>query len=173
MSRIEGALDGLDGSRVSGWALDADAPKRVLVVVLFHTGADGLTTELVRVRANRPRPDLPAADGVVSHHGFEWRVPFPAQQFALSAGVAGAQIVLPGSPIQVVPRLVYEGHFDGIERGVVRGWARAWDPSTSVGVEIFIDGSLQATIPADRERRDLIIAQIGDGRCGFSWLVCH
>ena len=38
MSRIEGALDGLDGSRVSGWALDADAPERVLVVVLFNTG---------------------------------------------------------------------------------------------------------------------------------------
>lgn len=53
-----------------------------------------------------------------------------------------------------------------------RGWA--WDPmfpTTSLSVEILVDGSLRQRIPADRFRADLLAQGRGDGRHGFVWPI--
>ncbi len=170
-TRIDGHFDGVAGSRASGWVIDRDAPEQALEVEFFRVAPDGQSTPLGRTRANRPRDDLQAIGLYDIHHGFDWRIPFSGTGFLLSARLADDALELPGSPVEVTPRPVYEGTFDGIARGVLRGWAWAWDPTISVAVDIFVDLHLRGTVPARIDRPDLVIAQIGHGRHGFAWIV--
>ena len=166
-----GHLDGVDGSRAAGWVVDLNDPERVLEVEFFRVAPDGESTSLGRARANRPRHDLATIGIEQIHHGFEWRIPFPRSRFLLGARVADSGVELPGSPVEVAPRQVYEGTVDAVTRGVLRGWAWAWDPQTPVAVEVFIDGQYRGIAPALTERPDLLIAQLGDGQHGFAWIV--
>lgn len=60
------------------------------------------------------------------------------------------------------------GYIDRIEGRSVTGWAWCRTlPDTAVEVEIRLDDRLVATTRADRFRRDLAEAQIGDGRHAF------
>jgi hypothetical protein len=166
-----GHLDGIDGSRAVGWVLDLNDPERVLEVEFFRVAPDGDSILLGRARANRLRQDLATIGLEQIHHGFEWRVPFPRSPFLLGARVADSGVELPGSPVDVTPRQVYEGSVDAVTRGVLRGWAWAWDPQIPVAVEVFIDGQYRGIAPARTERPDLLIAQLGDGQHGFAWIV--
>ena len=148
---IDGHFDGVGGSRASGWIADLDMPEQALEVEFFRVEPDGQSTLLGRARANRPRDDLQAIGLDAIHHGFDWRIPFAPTTFLLSARLADDSFELPGSPVEITPRAVYEGCFDGIARGVLRGWAWAWDPEISVAVEVFVDGRLRGTAPAQQE----------------------
>jgi hypothetical protein len=168
---IIGHFDGIDGSRASGWVSLPGSPERILDVEFFSIAADGRSTLLGRTRANRPREDLRAIGLVEIRHGFEWRPPHPSAPSLVSARVADGGIELPGSPVRLEPGPVYEGCLDGIVHGVLRGWAWAWAPDFRVTVEIFVDGSAQATVSAEAERRDLMLSHVGNGRHGFAWMV--
>jgi hypothetical protein len=167
---IYGHFDGVQGSLASGWVADLAAPDKVLIVELFAIERDGAVTKIGAARANRPRDELRAL-GLGNAHGFARHIPFRPPGFRLSARAAENGIELPGSPVLVTPRVIYEGHLDGVNFGVLRGWAWGWDPAMTVDVEIFVDGRLRAVVPARSERRDLALAHIGDGRHGFGWLV--
>ncbi len=170
-ARFAGQLDRVDGSRVVGWAADPAAPERVLEVEFFALAPNEPPVPLGRARANRPRADLPSVALAQTGHGFEWRLPYRKAYFQLSARIADEAFELPGSPVAVTPRPLYEGAFDGIARGVLRGWAWAWDPAIEVAVEVLVDGRLRAAVPARAARADLKLAHIGDGRHGFVWVV--
>jgi hypothetical protein len=171
MVQIRGHFDGVVGSRAFGWVADLDAPDEVLSVEFFASAPDRGLTKLDRIRANRPRRDLQEAGFTSIDHGFEWRIPFSAQGFVLSARVAGSGMELPGSPTSIEPSRVYEGALESVAEGVARGWAWAWDPTVDVAVDIFVDAKHRDTVSARMERPDLALGRIGDGRHGFAWRV--
>jgi hypothetical protein len=170
-ARIAGQLDRVEGSRAVGWAADLDAPERILEVEFFRVRPDENPIPLGRARANRPRDDLQSIGLTTTHHGFDWRIPHHGSPFRLTARVAESEVELPGSSVEITSSVIYEGTVDGIVRGVLRGWAWAWDPAISVVVEVFVDGRLCGTTPADAGRADLVMAHLGDGRHGFAWVV--
>jgi hypothetical protein len=62
------------------------------------------------------------------------------------------------------------GSLDGVTGAVISGWA--WDsrqPDSPVAVDVFDGATLLATVPADLFRADLLQAQIGNGRHGFTY----
>ncbi len=61
-----------------------------------------------------------------------------------------------------------EGHIDHADHAGISGWAwcRA-TPLAPVRLEILVDGTVAATVLADRRREDLRAAGIADGRHGF------
>jgi hypothetical protein len=63
-----------------------------------------------------------------------------------------------------------QGWHDVSSCQMVAGWA--WDankPDQHISVDIYLDGSWIARVPADQYRGDLQAAGIGDGTHGFSW----
>lgn len=65
-------------------------------------------------------------------------------------------------------RLRYTGHVDRIIDRTLRGWAMVIDqPRVKAKVHLKIDGKLVATLVANKLRKDLVAADIGDGYHGF------
>ena len=68
--------------------------------------------------------------------------------------------------------LPFEGSLDKVEVGTVGGWA--WDasqPNSAIKVDIYDGEKLLATIAAETFREDLKMAQKGDGKHGFDFLL--
>ncbi|MFO1143211.1 MAG: hypothetical protein U1E59_12595 [Amaricoccus sp.] len=81
--RVLGAVDLLRPDRVGGWAIDRSDRAGVLEVDVFREGR-----KVGTVRADRPRKDLPAADGTASNHGFAFALEPPLEpgfEFTVSA----------------------------------------------------------------------------------------
>jgi hypothetical protein len=168
---IVGAFDGLVGTRAVGWVADRTAPRRVLEVAFFALDLDGRESLLGQGRANRPREDLRKQGLEQTNHGFDWRVPYRDSRFRLVTRVVEPYVDVPGNPVDVCPRPLYEGALDGVSRGVLTGWAWAWDPAITVAVEVHVDRRQLAVVPATVLRSDLAVARVGDGRHGFIWPV--
>lgn len=65
-------------------------------------------------------------------------------------------------------RLRYTGHVDRIVDRTLRGWAMViGQPRVKAKVHLKIDGKLVATLVANKLRKDLVAADIGDGYHGF------
>ena len=68
-----------------------------------------------------------------------------------------------------VPTPQYEGYHDEASCSAINGWA--WDanqPTAAVSVDIYSDGVLVATVPANQFRADLLAAGKGNGVHAFS-----
>ena len=64
------------------------------------------------------------------------------------------------------------GHLDNVREGVVNGWAlNTIDKSKKLEVKIICDGNLVGTTIANQYRKDLKDLNIGDGYCGFEYLI--
>ncbi|MDX2043388.1 MAG: glycosyltransferase family 39 protein [Acidobacteriota bacterium] len=68
------------------------------------------------------------------------------------------------------PQPVYEGYLDEATCQTIRGWV--WNtnlPNCSLKVDIYDNGQLLTTIPANLTRQDLLVAGKGNGRHGFTF----
>ena len=162
---------GLRTVRVSGWALDLEAPvdpQRVRVTV------DGVSVS--EVVADQPRPDAATAHPTAgAAHGFRIAVPIAtggAHKVCVhgvnAAGSDGADILLGcgsvtlptgvrGSLDRVVP--VATGQYDLV------GWALDTSvPTKALSVHVYVDGRYRAAVPAAVPRPDLAAAYPDAGR---------
>jgi hypothetical protein len=76
----------------------------------------------------------------------------------------------PARSVGTAPTAELQGHLDLVRRDIVEGWA--WEPTNPgapVALRIFDQGVVIGEIVADRYRRDLEDAGIGDGRHSFSF----
>ena len=65
-------------------------------------------------------------------------------------------------------RLRYVGHVDRIVGGKLRGWAMIADqPKIKAHVHLRVDGKIVKSAIANKMRKDLVDAGIGDGQHGF------
>lgn len=98
-------------------------------------------------------------------YNFQWRV--------LRESYEWFGDLTPNVEVQVVPPPpVYEGFHDGADCSNISGWA--WDrnrPDTPINVDIYADGALHATVPANLFRQDLLDAGIGNGYHAFGYAV--
>jgi hypothetical protein len=70
-----GFLDGVEGGRARGWALDPSTPSRPVTVHFYVDGPAGRGRFLGSVRADRPRSDVNRVTGHPGDHGFEFQIP--------------------------------------------------------------------------------------------------
>jgi len=63
------------------------------------------------------------------------------------------------------------GCLDSIENGVARGWSFDDETKQSSAVTFFVGGFEVGTIAGDEFRADLLDAGLGDGRCGFTFVL--
>ena len=102
-SDSNGKVDSIDGSTVSGWAVDADNPDKSASVVLYvYTDGTTEAKELARVTADQYRNDLDETAGN-GRHGFSLKVDWDAMEgtsFTVEGYVetASGQKRLYGSP---------------------------------------------------------------------------
>ena len=105
---------------------------------------------------------------------------FPEESIVRTAAFAGVKLTpeLLDRALRVIDngtekylhasRLRYTGHVDRIIDRKLRGWAMVIDqPRIRAKVHLRIDGKHVMTIVANKLRRDLLAANIGDGHHGF------
>ncbi len=88
----------------------------------------------------------------------------PKGQPSLATAVAPTE----GAAVDPLPEDMLEGYLDFNDGQRVFGWA--WcrgRPAVPIEIEIRVDDRPVLTIVADRPRKDLIKAGLGDGRHGF------
>lgn len=170
----EGAFERASCEEIGGWARDTANPQAPVSVDIHVDG-----TRLATVRADLFRPDLAAAGRGSGAHGF-LHVPPPGLKDGrpreIQVTIAGTSIALADHPktIACVRGVqTMDGH-DGVHESAgcdrISGWA--WDatrPDAAVAVDIYSDGSLIATVVADRFRADLHDRGLGNGRHGFEY----
>jgi len=153
---------------ISGWAWDSNQPTAPVSVDIY---SDGVL--LTTVQAATFRQDLLNAGIGNGNHGFSITTPGAAingQAHSITVKYAGTQMNLNTTPKTLscispgVPTPQYEGYHDGVSCDAINGWA--WDanqPTAPVSVDIYSDGVLVATVPANQFRADLLAAGKGNG----------
>jgi hypothetical protein len=168
-----GSLDsvrtGLGSVTVGGWAIDPDTASSIQV----HVYVDGSLTPLT---ADGNRPDLASAfPGYGAPHGFSAQIAAaPGSHlvcvYGINSGAGGNSQI--GCRTVVVPGGSPFGSLDSVRTGLgsvsVSGWAIDPDTASSIGVHVYVDGSL-TPLTADGNRPDLASAFPGYGAPhGFS-----
>jgi GT2 family glycosyltransferase/glycosyltransferase involved in cell wall biosynthesis len=158
-----GAIDGLLGSAVIGWAYDRNFGQRRIGIAMYVD--DQLVAETI---ANGLRQERV---GIGNHDGFSGFVcPIPPENFTPGAVVRifadGVELTDP--PLLLGPDQI-DGIFEPIENATMRGWVRerVAEPMRA-RLGIYIDGSLVRSLIADRLRDDLLVFGISDGKFGFA-----
>ena len=111
---------------------------------------------------------------------YEKFIQFPEESIDKTAAFAGIELTpeLRERALKIVnngtenylraSRLRYTGHVDRIIDRTLRGWAMVIDqPRVKAKVHLKIDGKLVSTLVANKLRKDLVAAGIGDGYHGF------
>src|SRR6478736_6970316 len=150
---------------VSGWALDPDTTEPIAV----HVYVDGVGRA---VTADLPRPDVGAAFGKGSAHGFAVTIPATGGSHSVCVyaintpaganATLGCRTVAVGAP----PVGSLEAVTATASSVTVSGWALDPDTSDSIQVHVYVDGTGTA-VRADRNRPD--VAGFGRGTAhGYS-----
>lgn len=167
---MQGRIDGMSGEVLRAWAWDPTRPAERLRAQFI---IDGVESEVVV--ADAPRQDLRVAgigDGV---HGIRFTVPGRlfanvARDVALYALADDDQSVeLDRRQISFQQRThLLDGRVETFRRGRCLGWVWSpWDADQRVAVEAVWNGTVVGTAIADKPRKDLFAAGIGDGAHGF------
>ena len=111
---------------------------------------------------------------------YEKFVQFPEESIERTAEFAGVKLTpaLKDKALRAVKngsdtylqasRLRYTGHVDRIIDGKLRGWAMVIDkPQVKAKVHLCVDGKVVKSGVANKLRKDLVAASIGDGHHGF------
>jgi len=157
-----GAIDGLIGGSIFGWAYDRDYGRRRVKITLYVNGR--LVAETT---ANGLRRELA---GVGNHDGFSGFVcRIPPHHFLPDAAVRvfADGFELTSAPFVLGPKQI-DGIFEPIQGTTLRGWARerTREPSRAV-LDLVIDGEPVRSIAADRPREELKAHGVDDGCFGF------
>ncbi len=150
--------------RVAGWAADPDLPASSLDVSISVDRLEDLTEpQVVRIRADIPRPDVHAALRIGTDHGYSRTFgPLAAGTYrvCVEAHPAGlGPVVQLGCRNVVVAEVSPRGSLDAVSspsRGSVRvrGWMR--DPETAASIPVTVRvGAQQATVMAAVPRPDV------------------
>src|SRR5579875_195827 len=75
----KGALDGVAGGVLSGWALDPARPEARGAVAIYADGPEGVGTLAATIPTDSPRDDVNGVYHAAGRHGFRWPIP-PAQK---------------------------------------------------------------------------------------------
>jgi len=158
-----GAIDGLIGAAVLGWAYDRQHGRRRVKITMFiddhlvlETTANGLRRELV---------------GIDGHDGFSgFLCPIPPDKFN-----AGAVIRVFGDGTELTPTplllgsMQIDGIFEPLASATATGWVRerVREPSRAV-LDMHVDGRFLRIVIADRLRPELREHGIADGGFGFA-----
>ncbi len=127
-----------------------------------------LTTENRKLKnapkrmAVAPAPASPAAKAAVADSGT--KAPAPAAEGSSAPPVASTAT---GAPAPLKEAI---GSLEDATPNRIAGWV--WNPAKpdeKSTVNIYFDGRLVATVVADKYRRDLEEAKVGDGRHAFEW----
>jgi GT2 family glycosyltransferase len=160
---IAGAIDGLIGGSIFGWAYDRDFGRRRVRITMYVD--DRLAAEAM---ANGLRRELA---GIGSHDGFSGFVcAIPPESFAAGAAI---RVFADGIELTQTPLLLGPHHIDGIfeplDGVMVSGWVRERTRETTrAELDMLVDGAIVRTIIADRLRDELKAHGVGDGQFGFA-----
>lgn len=155
-----GSVDKISGSKILGWAYDADAPSTGIAVDIYVDGVYAATTT-----ANLARADVDAYLGSANH---AFAVDLPTLSFGAhnidvyAAESQGNVSVLIGSLSVTNSRPA--GSIDMASTTTLAGWAA--DPDRlgeSVDVKVFINNVLVTTVNAGVTRGDLLAAPLFSG----------
>lgn len=158
-----GALDGLIGASVFGWAYDRDFGRRRVGIAMHIDGE-----MVVETTANGLRRELA---GVGNHDGFSGFVcPIPPEKFLPGAVV---RIFADGTELGAAPIVLGPQHVDGVLEPLAGATAGGWvrervlAPTRAV-LDMYVDGRRARTITADGLRPELKRHGIADGCFGFA-----
>jgi subtilisin family serine protease len=163
-----GSLDSVEpsfgGVRVAGWAIDPDTADPIDVHVYVDRGG-------APVPADQARPDVAAAfPGYGDRHGVDRFVlagPGSHRVCLYAIDTDGGVNTTLGCRAVTVPEPSPFGAVDvvqPVDGGVeVAGWAADPDTTTSIDVHVYVDGTLRAVVPANRERLDVAAARPSTG----------
>jgi hypothetical protein len=165
---------------ICGWAQDLDAPDAALTLRIDDNGVP-----LGEVIANQYREDLEASGIGDGRHAFALTVPGgldPAVRHLIRARRIDDGREIDGSPRVIeaaaafvmsrarsAPHAAWRGQVEIATRLRLEGWA--WDeraPDAPVALVILVNGDVIARVLANRYRKDLLQAGIGDGRHAFA-----
>lgn len=171
IGNIDGVTPGPDGTlRVTGWAVDLDAPSSAIPVAVYRNGQG-----VAWFPTGGPRPDVGRVLGVPGDHGFDITITVPPGDhevavFGIDDSGRAANALLgirtvrgAGSPL---------GHLDAAADagGAVRltGWAYDPDrPDAEIQVAVYRDDIGIAWFPTGGDRPDVNSAFAVGGRHGF------
>ena len=167
-SSVVGALDGLDGRILRGWAFD---PLRADSAVSLDVVVDGVVVE--EIAASQPRHDVALAGVGSSLCGFALHLGMrfdDGEDHEIAVRVSDGGADLPGSPIHARFDTGYDpdivSNLDPIDWRI-RGWAYSKSaPEVPVELQVLIDGEEFSRIICDAERVDLAHTEHPDA-CGF------
>jgi GT2 family glycosyltransferase len=160
---ILGAIDGLIGGSIFGWAYDRDFGRRRVKVTMYVDGKLAAETT-----ANGLRRELA---GKGSHDGFSGFVcTIPPEKFIAGAAVRlfADGIELTAAPLVLGPKQI-DGIFEPVDGITAGGWVRerTREP-TRAALDMVIDGKVVRPVAADRLRGELKAHGVGDGCFGFA-----
>jgi glycosyltransferase involved in cell wall biosynthesis len=180
-SRWRGHLDLVRRDRIAGWALDEANPDRPVMLRILDNGVP-----IGEVRAEEYRKDLQEAGIAEGRCAFAFSVPgglAPEIRHLIEVRRADDGRVLHGSPfileasnpaalIRAAEPAAWRGFLDSVSRERIEGWAfDARAPNKPVALVILDNGEAIARVLANRKRKDLASAGMGDGRHGFSLII--
>lgn len=158
-----GAIDGLLGTLVFGWAYDRDFGRRRAKIAMHIDGQ-----RVAETLANGLRRELVGVDGHDGFGGFVCAI--PPEKFITGAAI---RIFADGTELGAAPLILGPQQIDGVLEPLVAatasGWARerVLAPNRAV-LDMYVDGRPVRTITADRLRPELKQQGIADGCFGFA-----
>jgi glycosyltransferase involved in cell wall biosynthesis len=177
-----GQLDRVDRAQIAGWAQDTDEPDQPVRLRFLDNG-----TPIGELLADTYREDLEAASIGDGCHSFVFEVPgglAPQRRHLVEVVRADDGRALPGSPViveaaasvmpathQALPAK-WQGKLDVLTHHRIEGWAFDRESPQKPLALVFLDnGEVLVRTLANRYRRDLEDAGIGEGRHGFSVII--
>jgi len=177
-SGIQGGIEHLLPGRITGWAMAKGSElQEVRLLVGSHL--------IARAEINQPRPDVCDQLGMQGQPGFSLTLPAelppldwnqPVRLLALTADATNqAELQLIGQKKQTADRLRalfqseqlgLEGHFDGLQQGVLQGWAARRGQRQPAQIWLQAEGLPPQPLPCDQWRGGMEALGLSN-QCGF------
>jgi glycosyltransferase involved in cell wall biosynthesis len=164
---MSGQIDKITRERIEGWAWDPLDPNSAVAIRVCDNGV--AIGDLI---ADQFRDDLERNGIGDGRHAFAWVIPgglSPKIAHAIEVRRLSDGEKLNGSGKTLAAASVpLEGSLDFCDRDIIRGWALdSAHPDRPVSLQILDQGKVIAWLLANRYRKDLEQAGIGDGRYAF------
>lgn len=153
-----GAIDGIVGLDVSGWAVFAGDGSQNLVEVLVDDEVAGTA------KVERPRPDLRKAGVPTAKCGFRFAIParwHDGQMHIVRVRPLGSEIPLRGGGIKFSATI--QGHIDSFDKGRISGWlANLEAKDCPIRFDLWVNGEcVKRDLVTDVRRQDVEISLFG------------
>jgi glycosyltransferase involved in cell wall biosynthesis len=168
---MHGHIDVVTPERIQGWAWNATTPNDAIAVRVYDNGI-----AIGDIIADRFRDDLERSGFGNGRHAFEWIIPgglsprishvIEVRRLSDGQKLDGSGKALPADP--VAAGISLEGSLDSCGRNLISGWALdSAQPDRPVPLQILNQNTVIERVLANRYRKDLEQAGMGDGRYAF------